>query len=258
MMVLVPAGAFWMGSKENDPGAEADEKPQHLVTLDSYYIDQHEVTNAQYASFLNAAGDGNQERLWLALEAETVRIHQNEGSWRADDGYENHPVTEVSWYGAEAYCLWAGKRLPTEAEWEKAARGADQRIYPWGNEFDGTRLNFCDINCDIAEWKNTQWSDGYAQTAPVDSYADGKSPYGALNMAGNVWEWVADLYDANYYTISPRIAPQGPSTGDRYVHRGGSWDSTEWFVRAADRYPVPPPHRAHTLGFRCALSGSEP
>jgi formylglycine-generating enzyme required for sulfatase activity len=258
MMVLVPAGAFWMGSSENDVGAEADEKPQHLVTLDSFYIDQHEVTNAQYASFLNAAGDGTQERLWLALEAETVRIHQKEGSWRADDGYESHPVTQVSWYGAEAYCHWAGKRLPTEAEWEKAARGADQRIYPWGNEFDGTRLNFCDINCDIAEWKNTQWSDGYAQTAPVDSYADGKSPYGALNMAGNVWEWVADRYDANYYAISPSIAPQGPSTGDRYVHRGGSWDSTEWFVRVAERYAVPAPHRVNTVGFRCAFSGAEP
>ena len=257
-LVFVPAGAFWMGSREGDPAVEAHEKPQHLVTLDSYFIDQYEVTNAQFASFMNAAGDGTQERLWLAIETATVRIHRQNGIWQPDEGYERHPVAEASWYGAEAYCRWAGKRLPTEAEWEKAARGPDRRIYPWGNEFDGTRLNFCDVNCERTEWRNANWSDGYAQTAPVDSYPDGQSPYGAFNMAGNVWEWVADRYAPDYYARSPQIAPQGPSTGDLRIHRGGSWDSTEWFVRTAYRYPALPAHHAPTVGFRCALSGPEP
>jgi formylglycine-generating enzyme required for sulfatase activity len=257
-IVFVPAGAFWMGSSENDPAVEAHEKPQHLVTLDAYFIDQFEVTNAQFASFMNAAGDGSRERLWLATEAAAVRIHQQDGLWQPDGGYEMHPVVETSWYGAEAYCQWAGKRLPTEAEWEKAARGPDKRIYPWGNEFDGTKLNFCDINCEQAEWRNTNWSDGYAQTAPVDSYADGVGPHGALNMAGNVWEWVADRYSPDYYVNSPRIAPQGPSVGEMRIHRGGSWDSAEWFVRTAYRYPALPGHHASTVGFRCALSSAEP
>lgn len=257
-MVFVPAGAFWMGSSDSAPVAEADEKPQHLVTLDAYWIDQYEVTNAQFAAFMNAAADGSRERLWLATETAAVRIHQQEGVWQPDEGYEDHPVIETSWYGAEAYCQWAGKRLPTEAEWEKAARGPDKRIYPWGNEFDGTKLNFCDINCEKAAWRNTNWSDGHVQTAPVDTYPDGTSPYGALNMAGNVWEWVADRYALDYYDSSPRIAPQGPSTGNTRIHRGGSWDSSEWFVRTADRYQALPSHHAGTVGFRCALTGIEP
>ena len=145
---------------------------------------------------------------------------------------DDHPVVQVSWFDAEAYCAWAGGSLPTEAQWEKAARGTDGRTYPWGSVFDGTWLNYCDASC---EGGDTAFDDGYRFTAPVGSYPAGASPYGALDMAGNVWEWTADWYDDGYYAVSPASNPTGPDSGQYRVLRGGSWNHDRSGMRTAFR-----------------------
>jgi formylglycine-generating enzyme required for sulfatase activity/predicted Ser/Thr protein kinase len=255
VMVYVPAGTFWMGSSEDEPG-NVDARPQHEVYLDAFWIDRTEVTNAQFTAFLNAQGNQTESGMtWLNVRAEHYLIEEVDGQYQPKSGYEQHPAIEVTWYGANAYCVWAGKRLPTEAEWEKAARGTDERIYPWGDEFDGTRVNFCDANCD-PDGENADWDDGYADTAPVGSYPAGASPYGALDMAGNVWEWVADWYGEDYYAGSPDGNPAGPETGEYRVSRGGSWSYSPIGVRAADRTRDPPGGSYGDNGFRCALSTS--
>jgi formylglycine-generating enzyme required for sulfatase activity len=251
-MVTVPAGEFQMGCDEGNPNESciSDAQPLHTVYLDAYAIDKHEVTNAQYAEFLNA--EGNQEEggaTWLDADDDDVRIHQN-GVWQADAGYEDHPVVEVSWYGARAYCQWQGKRLPTEAEWEKAARGdSDIRVYPWGDDApDCLRLNYYHSGTGYCVGDTTQ----------VGSYPSGASPYGALDMSGNVSEWVNDWFDSNYYSTYPVDGwpsnPSGPATGTYKVLRGGGWGSYWDNVRAAFRsYNIDGPHYSgDTMGFRCA------
>jgi formylglycine-generating enzyme required for sulfatase activity len=234
-MVSVAAGEFTMGSDEGDPG----EKPVHTVYLDGFYIDETEVTNAQYRKCVEAG----------ACDAPLNTTYYD----NAD--YAQHPVVYVSWNDANAYCRSVGKRLPTEAEWEKAARGTDRLIYPWGNTFDGTKLNFADKNTNL-DWSDSNWDDGYADTAPVGSYPDGASPYGALDMAGNVWEWVADWYDLGYYDQSPERNPPGPDSGEHRVLRGGSWSNQAYRVRSAARGTGDPFYRSDNVGFRCA-SGSQ-
>jgi formylglycine-generating enzyme required for sulfatase activity len=247
-MVTIPAGEFQMGCDDSNPSeyCYSNEQPLHNVYLDAYAIDKYEVTNAQYAEFLNA--EGNQEEggdTWLDADDSDVRIHASGGVWQVDAGYEDHPVVEVTWYGARAYCEWQGKRLPTEAEWEKAARGAsDTRMYPWGNEDpDCSRLNY-----DSAEGQCV------GDTAPVGSYPSGASPYGALDMAGNVWEWVNDWYDSDYYDVSPHNNPPGPDSGSSRVLRGGGWDDFWIVVRAANRDDchLYPGGSNNEVGFRCA------
>jgi formylglycine-generating enzyme required for sulfatase activity len=264
-MVFVPAGEFIMGSAAGE-GLD-NEHPQRRVTLDAFYIGKYEVTNAQFSQFVDATGYTTDAETagwgwaWTGEDWEEV-----EGAdWRhpqgPDSGIEDkmdHPVVQVSWNDADAYCQWAGVRLPTEAEWEKAARGTDGREYPWGNSVaDGSKLNYCDVNCEQA-WKDSSVDDGYADTAPVGNYEAGKSPYGAYDMAGNVWEWVADWYDADYYSRAPDSNPPGPDSGDRRVLRGGSWYGYEGDARCVDRYGGAPDVRISYFGFRVAASPSSP
>ncbi len=277
--VYVPAGEFTMGSTETqiDEAWEfckqfhsscarsfaEDESPQHRVYVGSFWVMRTEVTNAQFRKFVDANGYTT-ERYWTA-EGWKWRGEQKiflPRHWTEDrfNGAE-YPVVGVSWYEAMAYANWlsAGTglalRLLTEAEWEKAARGADGRIYPWGNDFDGSRLNYCDINCE-QEWKDKEQNDGYQYTAPVGSYAGGVTPYGAHDMAGNVWEWANDWYSSDYYTGSPGRNPPGPEVGERRVLRGGSWVNYASNVRAAGRIGAVPVYRNSDVGFRLVAPGN--
>jgi serine/threonine-protein kinase len=233
VMVYVPAGEFPMGSLQGDD----DERPVHNVTLDAFWIDRTEVTNAQYALCVD---DG-----WCEASSYVDDT---------DDNGDDHPVVGVSWHNANAYCEWVGGRLPTEAEWEYAARGPEGHIYPWGDTLGGRRLNYCDVNCVLTADRDTAHDDGYAKTAPVGSYPRGASWCGALDMAGNVWEWVADRYDAEYYDHSPAKNPSGPSSGKDRVIRGGSWEVGGGSVRCANRNRDYPTETSDVNGFRCAKS----
>jgi formylglycine-generating enzyme required for sulfatase activity len=244
-MVLVPPGEFLMGSSDTDPKARLDEKPQHTLYLDGFWIDRTELTNTQFVGFLNALGAhagtcGGRDCAETQVEDRHSHILRQDGRYMVEPGFEDHPATEVSWFGAQAYCRWAGARLPTEAEWEKAARGVDGRSYPWGGSLP---------TCDKA-----QYGDCGGVTAPVDSRLAGASPYGALDMAGNVWEWVGDWYDPGYYGSSPARNPQGPDVGVRKVFRGGSWGYPAAFLRASDRARNRPTYAGFNVGFRCAAT----
>jgi len=258
VMLYVPAGEFTMGSDADDALAECqkyrsdcqrewfvNEEPPHAVSLDAFWIDQTEVTNKMYALCVEAGVCEPPKSLDSSMRA----------SYYGNPDFDNYPVIYVDWNMANAYCEWAGRRLPTEAEWEKAARGVDGFVYPWGNEFDGAKTNFCDKTCKF-DWADQNFDDGYADTAPVGSYGSGSSPYGAYVMAGNVWEWVSDWYQSDYYgTLGDNVSdPQGPSSGDSRVLRGGSWDTGSLNVRAAIRDGVDPSNSCNNLGFRCARS----
>jgi formylglycine-generating enzyme required for sulfatase activity len=235
-MVRVPAGVFLMGS---DDGPD-DERPRHKVEVGEFSIDRTPVTNAQFAAFLNKAGvKGPNGEHWYDVDDNDARIHQRNGKWVPDSQYENHPAVEVSWFGAGAYCQWAGKRLPNEAQWEKAARGTDGRKYPWGNEPpDRSRAHF---------------STGYNQTVPVGSFPKGASAYGLLDMAGNTWEWVSSAY-----LPYPYNAYDGREDLTRRLDRGtrgGGHDSTAEQLSASYRgRHVSRNFRSghHNIGFRCA------
>ncbi len=238
-MVFVPAGEFLMGKDEGD-----DEKPLHKVYVDAFFIDKYEVTYAEYAEFVEAGGYSNKsywsEEGWSWKEENYI----TEPAYWNDSTYNqpNYPMVGINWYEAEAYTRWCGKRLPTEAEWEKAARGTDGRRWPWGEDFESDKANIIGTE------------DGYEYTAPVGSYPLGVSPYGCYDMAGNVWEWCADWYEAGYYANSPSENPKGPDSGSSRVIRGGSWFNYLEFSRCADRNYNFPNYRNNILGFRCVLS----
>lgn len=226
-MVFVPEGGFMMGTDNGDP----EEDPMHGVSLDSFWIDQTEVTNRMYA---------------LCVQAEVCPPPANVSSssrtvYYGDERFNDYPVIYVDWSMADTYCTWTGSRLPTEAEWEKAARGVDRRSYPWGNAVPA---------CRFANY----WGTGggcVGDTSPVGSYLFGASPYGALDLAGNVWEWVSDWYGVTYYRISPLENPFGPDSGVVHSTRGGSWMDTDSSIRTGRRiggYTG----TSYFLGFRCA------
>ena len=221
-MAVVPAGEFTMGSSTGQP----DEQPAHRVYLNAFSMDKHHVSVGQYARFLDATS------------------HETPPDWSIMNQSRNQkrPIVNVDWADADAYCKWAGKRLATEAEWEKAARGTDGRIYPWGNQLPA-RIH--------ANFNNEQWSNHWVLT-PVGSFEEGKSPYGIYDMAGNVWEWVSDWYDQDYYKTSPSQNPTGPPKGGHKVIRGGSWGSNADGLRSAERETHLPSFRGFGTGFRCA------
>ena len=259
-MVLVPGGTFRMGTTAEEMArvyaicnpilGEAEcrtlgfesEQPAHDVMLDAYYIDVYEVTNAQLAAFLtemdNRVGGGVP---WLEAGDESVRLQRAaDGTWQAIPGYADHPATEITWFGAQAFCEWRGGRLPTEAEWEMAARWDPETnavtVYPWGNqEPDSSRANFGIIG---------------TGTRPVGSFEAGRSPLGLYDMAGNVFEWVADWF-APTYEGAATVNPLGPESGEKKVIRGGSWGDNAFFLRAANRGSLAPTAALNFVGFRC-------
>ena len=233
--VYVPAGSFMMGSED---GAE-NERPVHEVTLDAFWIDQAEVTNAQYATCV-AHGACNQPGGY----AFSPYIN----TYDAGPEYADYPVVWVNWYDAAAFAEWAGGRLPTEAEWEYVAAGPESQVYPWGDAFDGRRLNWCD-------WSSCLWpigaaDDGYDYIAPVGTYPNGASWVGALDMAGNVSELVNDWYEDDYYASSPITNPLGPNSGVGKVLRGGSWAPTSALISTTSRTYHGPSSRSDFVGFR--------
>ena len=241
-MVRIPAGPFLMGAViENDhEWGDTDEEPVHEVTLSAYSIDRYEVTARDFAEFLNAHPDEAERYIEMGT---AVTIEKSKGVYRSRPGLEKHPVNRVSWFGADAFCRSLGKRLPTEAEWEKAARGTDERIFPWGDEFPHN---------DFVTFRRKFSKFGFDAMKPVDALPEGKSPYGVYHMAGNVWEWVADWYEDSYYEHSPQQDPQGPETGISKVLRGGNWYYKAYYMRTTYRFNEHPDAFKVWQGFRCA------
>lgn len=231
-MVTIPAGAFLMGNPEGT--GRADERPQRSVYLDAFAIDEVEVTNERYLAFVKMTGHRNPPNPY------------GTGSLVSAKGIEQLPVVQMTWYDAKAYCTWAKKRLPTEAEWEKAARGTDGRLFPWGNEpATSKRANF-----------DREWQDEKTLT-PVGSLSGGDSPYGVKDMAGNAREWVSDWYDPDYYQQAPDRNPQGPDKkGVVRSIRGGSWHSPVADITTSARGRGGFALQTHGTGFRC-VRGSE-
>lgn len=257
-MILIPAGDFEMGEDADlglatcqelyEPYGDReckhtdfeDEEPIHTVSLDGYYIDKYEVTNADYLSCVEEGVCDPPKKINSYTRKE----------YYGNPEFDDYPVIYVSWFDAQAYCEWRGLRLPTEAEWEKAARGTDGHIYPWGDNFAGDAGNFCD--------RDYGYNDGYGDTSPVGSYPAGVSPYGVMDMAGNVTEWVADRYGDDYFVNSPSENPQGPTKGCCRVLKGGTWKCDGVYcVRTADRVWWFPDYKYDFIGFRCATSSPE-
>ena len=263
-LVDVPGGTFRMGTTVSELAAAVrectdvynascllsygeDSTPSHEVMLDMYRIERLEVSNRQYVTFLNALGPGEhvtgcdgQPCAVVSNEDPTSVIGFDGRQYGVLNPQADRPATNVTWYGAAAYCAALGRRLPTEAEWEFAARGTDGRVYPWGGEFDVS----------LARTR----VDGIPAAEPVTAYFVGASPFGVLNLAGNVAEWTADWYGADYYRESPRENPTGPDDGTERVLRGGSWDAVPFFARTPHRQFLTPNFAAAWVGFRCVAA----
>jgi sulfatase modifying factor 1 len=227
-MVTIPAGVFVRGTTSGG----FDEQPQRTISLETFSIDRYEVTNYQYQQFVLATGHRK--------AGPPSRYAKSIGKMRGT----NQPVVYVSWDDANEYCRWKGKRLPTEAEWEKAMRGTDGRLWPWGSQEKPNGAN----------WARVQ--DGHDVSSRVGAFHTDKSPYGVMDGAGNVMEWVADWYQESYYKESPDRDPPSPEFGTYRVMRGGSYTTTGADVRITSRSKMVPDFRDETIGFRCAISGS--
>ena len=238
MMAFISEGTFTMGSNVGPD----DEKPQHTVYVKSFHLDILPVSNADFAQFLNDKGLKNQQgESFYDDDDGDARIHRQNSTWRADLGYESHPVNEVSWVGARDYCTWLNKRLPTEAEWEKAARGTDGRKYPWGNAAPNTKL--------------AHFGAPFNSSAPRDAFPEGASPYGILDMAGNQWEWVSSAYQP--YPYKSDDGRENQNTGPIRSTRGGGHDSPPQEITTTQRGKYlsrSPKAGHHNIGFRCAGS----
>jgi len=270
--VFIPVGEFIMGSNSG----EEDEKPEHGVYLDGYWLGKNTITYGQFKRFVDATGymtDAEKGKgSWLVGDA--MRGPNPEGNWNHNiyKQEEDHPVVSVSWYDAVAYCAWLSQKigieveLPTEAQWERAARGTDGRMFPWGNEdADGTRANFADIRFakkyGDRRRVHKDVDDGFTETSPVGSYPAGASPYGLMDMAGNVWEWCYDYFNPDYYAVSPYRNPTGPSGGGDRVNRGGSFDNWSGYqspegghnLRSAERTGNEPDSSDDHMGFRVCI-----
>ncbi len=266
MMVYVPAGAFQMGN--DDAGIEygmslcrqysvdaamarascrraafADEGPAHAVTLSAFWVDLTEATNGRYRQCVTAG----------ACRPPADVASYTRAAYYGAPEFDAYPVVWVTQQQAAEYCAWAGGRLPTEAEWEYAARGPAALRYPWGNDFDGARLNYCAADCAAAP-NDASFSDGYPETAPVGVFPAGVSWCGALDLGGNVREWVADWYGASAAT--PQTDPPGPASGESRISRGGAWMDTPDDARSANRGANTPDYTRDKVGFRCAVSAS--
>lgn len=279
-MVRVPAGSFTMGS----PASEVDSLLQyytgvprdlflneigaHTVVLAPFFIDRFPVSNAQFRRFIAAGGYERQE--WWSPVGWRWRVKSGRNAprfWRWEETeLDEHPVVGITWHEADAYARSVKKRLPSEAEWEKAARGIEGWRYPWGNTFELDRCNTADfwLHREIREYNDwyvnfflrRPWRE-HAITTPVNSFPRGASSYGALNMGGNVWEWCADWYAADYYVHSPGHNPQGAEYGSEKVCRGGSFGYFGWSARTTDRGHHPPFHYSLGLGMRCAQTENQ-
>lgn len=237
-MIPIPAGDFQMGCDASHDTCYSWERPLHTVTLNAYSIDKYEVTNARYKACVDAGG---------CLVPERVDSNTR-NPYYGTTTYADYPVINVNWFQAVDFCTWAGKRLPTEAEWEKAARGSDTRGYPWGDgEPDCTMMNYL-------QYDGSSYHMCVGDTSKAGAYPGNASPYGVMDMAGNVWEWVNDYFQGDYYSVSPGNNPTGPVTGNSRVMRGGAWDHYGRDARTAYRNYSSLDTSYDNRGFRCVRS----
>ncbi len=234
-MVFIRGGVFMMGDSTHK-----DTSPSHKVYVNSFFLDKYEVSNEQFCKFLNAVGNEKEGNTYWFAEEKNKQIEKINSKYTPKKEYENYPVTCVSWFGARAYCKWAGKRLPTEAEWEYAASYAGRNKYPWGSEW-------CEKCCN---WKEDGKIDGYIKSAPVDAFKNGRNIYGCYNMMGNVFEWVYDWY--GLYKAEYQEDPKGPKSGSLKVHRGGCYKYSKEWENSRARIGGQPQYSYPCVGFRCA------
>ena len=236
MSTFLPEVSIWVQLL-----ATVDEVPVHVVALDGYWLDRTEVTNRMFADFLNSVGNKLEGGTNLLNQLNPfVWIFEKDGKWQVMPGREHYPIVAVSWYGANDYCQWAGRQLPTEAQWEYAARGVGGRQFPWGN---------MDPSCERARFFGCG-----SMPVEVGSLPSGQTPLGIYDLAGDVAEWVNDRYAADYYQQSPQLNPSGPINGYYRVIRGGGWQSSYTELQTTHRQWAGADERNEGIGFRCSLT----